>query len=157
VSDFALFPAHLGRIFYLVFQSIRERRNFMKKVLTVSLACLMLLCSLFFVTSCIGGESETELTFTFEVVHLDGTQKTFEVKTYKTMLGDALVEKGYISGHQSQYGLTVETVDGETLDWNTSGAYWALYQNGEYSPTGVDLTKIVDGATYSFKAEKMSW
>ena len=127
----------------------------MKRILTVSIACLMLLCSLFFVTSCIGGESETELNFTFKVVHLDGTQKTFEVKTYKTMLGDALTEKGYISGYQSQYGLTVETVDGETLDWETSGAYWALYQNGEYSPTGVSLTKIEDGATYTFKAEKM--
>ena len=129
----------------------------MKRILTVSVACLLLVSSLFFVTSCFDKESDTELAFTFEVVHLDGTQKTFEVKTYKTMLGDALTEKGYISGYQSQYGLTVETVDGETLDWETSGAYWALYQNGEYSPTGVDLTKIVDGATYSFKAEKMSW
>ena len=127
----------------------------MKRILTVSVACLLLVSSLFFVTSCFDKESDTELAFTFEVVHLDGTTKTFEVKTYKTMLGDALVEKGYISGYQSQYGLTVETVDGETLDWDTSGAYWALYQNGEYSPTGVDLTKIVDGATYSFKAEKM--
>lgn len=129
----------------------------MKKVLSVSIACLLLVCSLFFVTSCFDKESDTELSFTFEVVHLDGTTKTFEVKTYKTMLGDALVEKGYISGHQSQYGLTVETVDGETLDWDTSSAYWALYINGEYASTGVDSTKIEDGATYSFKAETMSW
>lgn len=128
----------------------------MKKALTISLACLLVLTSLFFVVGC-GKESETELSFTFKVVHLDGTEKSFEVKTYKTMLGDALTEKGYISGYQSQYGLTVETVDGETLDWETSGAYWALYQNGEYSPTGVSLTKIEDGATYTFKAEKMSW
>ena len=126
----------------------------MKKALTISLACLLVLTSLFFVVGC-GKESETELSFTFKVVHLDGTEKSFEVKTYKTILGDALTEKGYISGYQSQYGLTVETVDGETLDWETSGAYWALYQNGEYSPTGVSLTKIEDGATYTFKAEKM--
>ena len=127
----------------------------MKKVLTISLACLMLLTSLFFVASCKDKESETELTFNFEVVHLDGTTKSFEVKTYKNYLGDALTEKGYISGYQSQYGLTVETVDGEKLDWNTSSAYWALYINGEYAVTGVDSTKIVDGATYTFKAEKM--
>ncbi len=127
----------------------------MKKVLSISIACLILATSLFFVIGCGNKESETELNFTFEVVHLDGTTKTFEVKTYKTHLGDALTEKGYISGYQSQYGLTVETVDGEKLDWNTSGAYWALYINGEYAPTGVDATKIVDGATYTFKAEKM--
>lgn len=127
----------------------------MKKVLSISIACLILATSLFFVIGCGNKESETELNFTFEVVHLDGTTKTFEVKTYKTMLGDALTEKGYISGHQSQYGLTVETVDGETLDWDKSGAYWALYINGEYAMTGVDATKIVNGATYTFKAEKM--
>ena len=127
----------------------------MKRILTVSVACLLLVCSLFFVTSCFDKESDTELSFTFEVVHLDGTTKTFEVKTYKTMLGDALVEKGYISGYQSQYGLTVETVDGETLDWETSSAYWAVYVNGEYAMVGVSSIYVEDGATYSFKAEKM--
>ena len=129
----------------------------MKRILTVSVACLLLVCSLFFVTSCFDKESDTELSFTFEVVHLDGTTKTFEVKTYKTMLGDALVEKGYISGYQSQYGLTVETVDGETLDWETSSAYWAVYVNGEYATVGVSSLYVENGATYSFKAEKMSW
>lgn len=126
----------------------------MKRILSLSVACLILLSALF-IASCSGKESETELTFTFEVVHLDGTEKTFEVKTYKTILADALTEKGYISGYNSQYGLTVETVDGETLDWNTSGAYWALYINGEYAITGVSSTTIEDGATYTFKAEKM--
>jgi hypothetical protein len=126
----------------------------MKKVLSLAFVCLLLATSIFLVASC-GKDSETELSFTLEVVHLDGTQKSFEIKTYKTTLADALTEKGLISGYQSQYGLTVETVDGETLDWETSGAYWALYQNGEYSPTGVSLTKIEDGKTYTFKAEKM--
>lgn len=126
----------------------------MKKVLSLAFVCLLLATSIFFVSSC-GKDSETELSFTLEVVHLDGTQKSFEVKTYKTILGDALTEKGYIDGYQSQYGLTVETVDGETLDWETSGAYWALYIDGDYAPTGVSLTKIVDGQTYTFKAEKM--
>ena len=127
----------------------------MKKVLSISLACLILATSLFFIVGCGAKESDTELDFTFKVVHLDGSEKTFEVKTHKMYLGDALTEKGYISGYQSQYGLTVETVDGETLDWNTSGAYWALYIDGEYAPTGVDSTKIEAGKVYTFKAEKM--
>lgn len=127
----------------------------MKKALSISIACLILLSSLFIVCACGNKESDTELTFTLEVVHLDGTAKTFEVNTYKTVLADALTEKGYISGYKSQYGLTVETVDGETLDWETSGAYWALYINGEYAMTGVSTTNIENGATYTFKAEKM--
>ncbi len=127
----------------------------MKKIISASLVALILVSSLFFIIGCGEKESETELNFTFKVVHLDGREKCFEVKTHKMYLGDALTEKGYISGYQSQYGLTVETVDGETLDWETSGAYWALYIGSEYAPTGVDSTKIVDGATYTFKAEKM--
>ena len=127
----------------------------MKRVLSLTVVCLLLITSVFFVASCGEKESETELSFTFEVVHLDGTEKSFEVKTYKTILADALTEKGYISGYQSQYGLTVETVDGETLDWEESGAYWALYINGEYAMTGVSSTNVEDGATYTFKAEKM--
>ena len=133
----------------------------MKKALSVTFACLILIASVFFVVSC--GNNETEesasdvkISFTFEVVHLDGTTKTFEVKTYKAMVGDALVEKNYIAGENDMYGLYVKTVDGETLDWDKDGAYWAFYVNGEYASKGVDSTEIVDGATYAFKAEKAS-
>ena len=125
----------------------------MKRILSASVACLILCCSLFLVVSC--GNSET-VEFTLEVVHLDGSTKTFEVKTDASNVGDALQEKGYIDGYQSQYGLTVETVDGETLDWDKSGAYWAFYINGEYAMTGVSSTTPEDGATYTFKAEKFS-
>ena len=129
----------------------------MKKIVSVSLACLILAASVFFIIGCAPKESDTELNFTFEVVHLDGTTKTFEVKTYKAMVGDALVEKNYIAGENSTYGLYVKTVDGETLDYDKDGAYWAFYVNGEYAPTGVDSTKIEAGKVYTFKAEKASW
>ena len=130
----------------------------MKKVLTISVLCALLLSFTLLMVGCglpEGGTTETELTFTLEVVHLDGTTKSFEVKTYQTILADALTEKGYISGYDSQYGLTVESVDGEKLDWETSGAYWGIYVNGEYSMVGVSSIYVEDGATYTFKAEKM--
>lgn len=130
----------------------------MKKLISISVLCALLLSLVMVFSGCgkkVPADSETELSFTFEVVHLDGTEKSFEVKTYKTILVDALTEKGYISGYQSQYGLTIETVDGETLDWETSGAYWAIYVNGEYAMVGVSSIEIEDGATYTFKAEKM--
>ena len=47
-----------------------------------------------------------------------------------------------------------QTVDGETLDYDTDGKYWAFYENGEYGMTGVDLTEIKEGVSYAFKAEK---
>ena len=48
----------------------------------------------------------------------------------------------------------VDTVNGIKYDYNTDGAYWAFYVNGEYAMSGVDSTDIVDGTTYSMVATK---
>ena len=69
-------------------------------------------------------------------------------------LGEPLTELGLIAGEESQYGLYVTTVDGETLDYNTDGMYWAFYVDGDYASTGVDTTPITEGATYALTATK---
>jgi hypothetical protein len=69
-------------------------------------------------------------------------------------VGEPLTELGLIAGEESQYGLYVKTVDGETLDYNTDGMYWAFYVDGVYAPTGVDITPITEGATYALTATK---
>ena len=100
-------------------------------------------------------QENVEKPFVFEVTDLDGTKKEFEVKydTEKTV-GDALVNEGLISGEKGQYGLMVDTVDGQRYDYNKDGAYWAFNINGEYAMTGVDTTPIKDGEVYSFVATK---
>lgn len=100
-------------------------------------------------------QENVEKSFEFQVVELDGTKKEFEVKydTEKTV-GDALLNEGLISGENGQYGLMVDTVNGQKYDYNEDGAYWAFYINGEYSMTGVDSTPIKDGEIYSFVATK---
>ncbi len=97
------------------------------------------------------GEGNTKFTFT--VTHNDGTQKTYLVSTDKTKVGEALMDNGIIAGDEGAYGLYVKTVDGETLDYDTDGKYWAFYVDGAYGATGVDLTDIADGVTYEFRAE----
>lgn len=97
------------------------------------------------------GEGQT--SFTFEVRHLDGTAKTFTVKTDAKTVGEALVSAGLISGEDGPYGLYVKTVDGETLDYDTHKKYWAFYENGTMSMNGVDKTDVVAGAVYAFRAE----
>ena len=96
-----------------------------------------------------------EKSFTFEVTELDGTKKEFQVK-YDTeqSVGEALVNEKLISGEVGQYGLMVDTVNGQKYDYNEDGAYWAFYVNGEYAMTGVDTTPIKDGEVYSFVATK---
>ena len=98
------------------------------------------------------GEGKT--AFTVEVVQLDGTSIKFTVNTDKATVGEALLDLGIVAGDTTEYGLYVKTVNGVTLDYDTDGAYWAFYINGEYAMTGVDATNIEAGATYALKAEK---
>ena len=96
-----------------------------------------------------------EKSFIFEVTDLDGTKKEFEVKyDEEKTVGEALTNEGLISGEEGQYGLMVDTVNGQKYDYNEDGAYWAFYINGEYAMTGVDMTPIKDGEIYSFVATK---
>lgn len=100
------------------------------------------------------GEGEVQLSLS--ITHKDGTVANFTVNTSKetATVGKALQNVGLIAGDESEYGLYVKTVDGETLDYDTDGMYWAFYENGAYAMTGVDQTKIVAGTTYELRAEK---
>lgn len=96
-----------------------------------------------------------EKSFVFEVVELDGSKKEFTVKyDDEKTVGEALVEENLISGSDSQYGLMVDTVNGQKYTYDDDKVYWAFYIDGEYAMTGVDSTPIEDGKVYCFKAEK---
>lgn len=97
------------------------------------------------------GEGATQFLFTATL--LDGTEKAYHVSTDKTIVGDALVEVGLISGTEGAYGLYVNTVCGEKHLYEEDGKYWAFYVDGEYAMTGVDATELVAGASYALKAE----
>ncbi len=99
-------------------------------------------------------ETGVKTSFTFTVVHKDGSTKSFDITTTQKTVGRALVEKELISGDEGTYGIYVKTVDGETLDFNTDGYWWALYKNDQKLMTGADQTDIEQGETYTFKAEK---
>ena len=92
-------------------------------------------------------------TFSFEVVDKDKNTTKFLIHTDKTTVGEALVEVELIAGDQSEYGLYVKTVNGQTLDYTADGMYWAFYENGVYASKGVDSTDIVETTVYSFVAE----
>jgi hypothetical protein len=98
------------------------------------------------------GEGQT--TFNFTVVDKDGNETKFEIKTDKTLVGEALQELNLIEGEPGAYGLYVKKVNGITADYDVDKTYWAFYVNGEYATSGVDTTTIEAGATYMFKVEK---
>ena len=97
------------------------------------------------------GTGSTEFSLT--VTDKEGSDTRFEIHTDKETVGDALLELGLIDGDESEYGLYVKTVNGITVDYDTDGAYWAFYINGEYASSGVDSTMITEGESYSFKVE----
>ena len=95
-----------------------------------------------------------EVSFTFQVVEKDDSTVEFKVHTNAKSVGEALVENGLISGSEGDFGLFVDTVNGQKYDYNEDGVYWAFHIDGEYAMSGVDETAIAEGATYSFVATK---
>ena len=93
------------------------------------------------------------VSFTFTVVNGEGKEITVTINTDKETVGEALTDLGLISGEDSEYGLMVDTVNGETWNYAESGKYWALYIDGEYANTGVDSTPVTAGSNYTFKVE----
>lgn len=87
---------------------------------------------------------------TIEVVNKAQEITTYDVKTDAEFLRQALEEtEGLtISGIESQYGLMVDTVNGERADYTLDGAYWSFTVNGEYSNYGIDTQPVMDGDVY---------
>ena len=95
------------------------------------------------------GTTAGSKTFTVEVVHSDGNEKTFTYHTDAEYLGDVLLDEGLIAGDVGQFGLYINTVDGEDAIWEEDGSYWALYVGDEYAMQGIDQTPIADGDAFS--------
>ena len=126
-------------------------------VLIVAMALSMTACTNNSADDANAGQEQTQLaeqSFAFEVVDKDGNTETFSITTDKTTVGEALLEEGLIAGEDGQYGLYVLEVNGIVADYNIDQTYWAFYVDGAYASSGVDMTNVVDGATYSFKVEK---
>ena len=81
------------------------------------------------------------------VVHGDGTSKDFSIATDAETLRAALEEQSLIEGSESEYGLYVTAVDGETADESIQ-QWWCFTKGGEMLMTGVDTTMIADGEHY---------
>nr|WP_318685876.1 DUF4430 domain-containing protein [uncultured Acetatifactor sp.] len=88
---------------------------------------------------------------TIEVVNKEQETTTYEVNTNAEYLRQAMEEADGLtfSGTESEFGLTVITVNGETADYNTDGAYWAFYVNGEYCNYGIDTQPVAEGDAFS--------
>lgn len=87
---------------------------------------------------------------TVEVADDKQESQTYTIQTNQEYLRQALEEtEGLaIEGTESEYGLMVETINGVTADYNTNGAYWAFYVDGDYCNYSVDQQPLEDGQAY---------
>ena len=125
----------------------------MKRTLSLLLALVMV----FVLTAC-GAKEEASVanavSFKVVVTDLEGNETAFEYSSSAASVGEALVAEGLIEGHETEYGLYVDTVNGITADWDNDQTYWAFYINGEYATTGIDGTEIVADTTYGLTLTK---
>ena len=123
-----------------------------KKLVIVAIALAViigLMAGVWFAT-----RPETEIgskAYTVTVVHKDGSVKDFSYRTDEEYLAGALLEEGLVSGEDSQYGLTIITVDGEDAVWATDNAYWAIWIGEEMAMTGASEIPVYDGNTYTLE------
>ena len=134
-------------------------KNHVKRALSILLVAVMLIA----LAACgkkadAGKETEPtddgKIGFTVIAVDLEGKETTFEVRTDAETVGEALEAEGILKGHDAEYGLYIDAVNGVELDWERDGKYWAFYVNGEYGMTGVDMTDIEPDTAYAFVKTK---
>ena len=70
--------------------------------------------------------SQGAKTFTVEVVHADGSTRTFTYHTDEEYLGAVLLAEGLIAGEESQYGLStaIGLVKSTISSLLLVGSYW---------------------------------
>ncbi len=157
------FRGYLGRGTFIFILLIKKGKKNMKKTVTSMISALLALVLLGCLAACGGGSgtdlwesaiytADTELgsglkTVTVEVKAQDKLV-TFTIRTDKETVGAALIEQGLLEGEEGPYGLYVKKVNGMLADYGRDQSYWAFYLDGEYAMTGVDGTRISEGAVY---------
>ena len=127
----------------------------MKKNYLYGIAAAAVFCALAFGLwrvwqSSLPETAEGEKTVTVEVTHGDGSTAEFTYQTDLEYLGELLAQEGLISVTPGDYGLFVETVDGETVDYARDQSWWRLTQNGQDVTTGADAVVLRDGDRYGW-------
>ena len=88
---------------------------------------------------------------TIEVINKTQESTVYELKTDAEFLRQAMEEAEGLtfSGEESEYGMMVDTVNGETADYSVDSSYWSFNVNGEYCNYGIDTQPVMDGDAFS--------
>lgn len=87
---------------------------------------------------------------TIEVLDDEGASTVYEVSTDAEYLSEAFedAEGLEVLGDETEFGLTITTVNGLVADFNVDSAYWSIMVNGEYGQYGADAQVVADGDAF---------
>lgn len=92
-------------------------------------------------------EGKTHITLT--VTYGDETSQDYDITTDADNLMDAIQDQVELGGSQGEFGFYIESVNGVTADYDTDGAYWAIYVNDDYGMYSIDTQPIKDGDRFA--------
>jgi len=141
-------------------EKMEEQKN-SKKGLIIGL-CVLVLAVIAVCLVFILNRPQTQAgakTVTIEVVSSDASSKVYEVHTDAEYLRQAMDEADGLtySGTDSEYGMMVEVVNGESAVYAVDNAYWAFYVNDTYCEYGIDSQPVADGDAFSIVYEAASY
>ena len=124
----------------------------MNKKLIVAIAAILALAAVLTGVYFLFREKPVEgsKNITIEVVDSKGASTVYKLKTDAQFLRQAIEETEGLEviGTESDYGLMVSTVNGETADFSVDASYWGVYVNGEYCNYGIDTQPVEDGDAF---------
>lgn len=127
-----------------------------KKVLITFVAAALILLSMFTLAACdkkaqdVGSSTastvseEAKTSITFKVIK-DGETTSFELKTAKKYLGEALAEAGIVDYSNDGY---YTTIHGITADYSKDKSWWCVTIGGVMSNYGMNQIELVNGGVY---------
>ena len=118
-------------------------------VISVILLCVIVFMGVsyfMFRPKVVVGEKNISVT----VVHKDGSKRELDITTDEQYLRMAVDPEGLVEGQESEYGLFLTTVDGETVD-TANEEWWGIFKDGQLISFGIDKQPIRDGEHYSFE------
>lgn len=95
-------------------------------------------------------------SITIEVVNSEKESTVYELKTDAEYLKGAMDEAEGLeySGEEGDYGIMIDTVNGEKAVYEENGAYWGFYVNDEYCNYGIEEQPVNDGDAFRIEYTK---
>ena len=124
-------------------------KNKQAKILAIIVIVILIIASVISHNKRADEPATEAVRITVEVVHADESTNEYTYITEADMLGTVLLDEGLVEGYEGEYGLVIESVEGEQAIYEEDGAYWSLLIDGEYAQTGADSTPVEEGTVYS--------